>query len=191
MKKHARILIALVIGLGVGFISGYFFEKNKDITAEKDILVGINESYQFRDIESMEKASSIEEAFNHIFGEERLYGEGIIYNGTQILTDIEMQPGLNTRMEMIDFLHYVQFSELTTRNSVENLTPANLQDKYYYLTMRVYQPKKPGMNEQKPYQMWSIYTDKVEEMDFSDKGTMLEEIHKYGKLDGTNSFEMN
>jgi len=176
-KKLVGIILALVIVLLI------FSSINKN--GEEEMTVTSNDTYQFQDIESMEKADSIEEAFERIFGKERNYEE-MIYNDTQILMDIEMKPGIDTRMEMIDFLHYLQFSGLTTRDSISGLPPENADDKYFYVTMRVFQPIKPGMNEQEPHQSWNIITDKVEIMDFSDKDTVLGEIHRYGVFKGVN-----
>ncbi|USK31385.1 hypothetical protein LIT32_25155 (plasmid) [Bacillus sp. CMF21] len=56
--------------------------------------------------------------------------------------------------------------------------------------MNVFQPIKPGMNLPDPHQKWGISTKNVKAMDFSDKETLLGEIHLYGKFQGVNPSEM-
>jgi hypothetical protein len=202
LKKYVGILVALVIGLGIGFIFGYFYEngevtkeKEKDIktaTAVKDKSDSSNKTYQFKDIESMEKAKTVGEAIDRIFGDERLvktegnkdmfteyYKEKLPTTG--VLIPFFMKPGSDSRMEMIDFLHYIKFSGLME----------NAWGEGYHIQMNVFQPIKPGMNLPDPHQKWGIKIDKLKVMDFSDKETMLGEIHQYGEFEGVNPSGMN
>ncbi|MEH7306472.1 hypothetical protein [Neobacillus drentensis] len=251
-----------MIGLGIGFIFGYFYENGevtkemgKDIktaTAEEDKSDGSNKSYQFQDIESMEKATSVKEAYERIFGKDRLFDDfkdgdperdpnstsfkdffdGEIkydlngyyefknlppsetlkyypdkpYSYQNIYFNIAMKPGLDTRMEMIDFLHYLQSSGLTKPHLIKESLPegsvrVNSVDPHpnagpeknpsFNIYMNVFQKIKPGMNKPESHQRWSISSDVIEVMDFSDKETMLGEIDKYGKFEGVNPSGMN
>lgn len=83
-EKIVGILVALVIVLGGLLIFSInkngveTKEKKEDIktVSEKETKpVSSNEPYQFQDIESMEKASSIKEAFERIFGKDRLFDD--------------------------------------------------------------------------------------------------------------------
>jgi hypothetical protein len=176
-------------------------EDNTIIIEKKEESTESNKTYQFQDIESMEKAQSVGEARDKFFGTERLVKIEDIYK--EALTDsIErpvilaqqkeyykekpampglsipffMKPGFDSRMEMIDFLHYIQCSGLTE----------NAWGKPYYISMSVYQSYKSGVELPEPHQGWGISTEKLKVMDFSDKETMLEEIHLYGDFTGIN-----
>ena len=174
---------------------------NRSIENYKRILESeyeIDASYEFdefKDIESMGKAESIEEAFEGVFGQDRLFNHEEIriddnprYNedyssrniGKDIYIPIEFKAGIDTRIEMIDFLHYLQYSDLANSDN------DNLHYESFNLNMSVFEPIKPGMNLPEPYQKWSIDSTKIEVMDFTNKKKMLEEIHFYGEFEGYN-----
>lgn len=185
-KKIIGILIALVIILG-GLLTFNLRDESKGVMENSD-----TESYQFKDIERMDKAKTIDDAIDKIFGNDRLvrtennedilndYSEQV-ENGSYIIIPLFMKVGFDTRMEMIDFLHYIQYSGLTKDSSGHQ----------YRIQMNIYQPIKAGMNLPEPHQKWGIGTDNVEAMDFSDKETMLGEIHRYGEFEGVNPSGMN
>jgi hypothetical protein len=52
--------------------------------------------------------------------------------------------------------------------------------------MRVYQQIKPGMNTPASHQGWSLSSDVIEVMDFSNKDDILNSITMYGKFKGVN-----
>ncbi|MGE7835208.1 hypothetical protein [Viridibacillus arvi] len=181
MKKLVGFLIALVIILGglwsfnLRDDSKGVMENNKDY--KESVLNTLEnheqpdfESYQFKDIESMEKAETLEEAFDKIFGNERLF-DGDMDGG--VIT-IEMKPDYDTRREMIDFLHFIQYSDLIG---------SELDEKTGIVNMQVVKPIKPGMNRPEAHQKWAIHVDQVKIMDFRDKETMLDEISLYGKYE--------
>ncbi|WP_454862266.1 hypothetical protein [Peribacillus frigoritolerans] len=241
MKKIVGILVALVIVLGGLLI--FSINKNGDETKEKkeDIKtvsekeakpVASNEMYQFQDIESMEKATSIKEAFERIFGKDRLFDDfednesfngeikyslNGLYNTDNIPSDewskyfpekqyffesmfisIAMKPGFDTRMEMIDFLHYLQFSGLTKPGYIKESLPEDSVEVFgvyhtepeeippFRIDMTVRQQIKPGMNTPEPHQTWSISSEVVEVMDFSDKEDIFNRIQSYGDFKGYN-----
>lgn len=187
-----NIIGTFLVGFSLGglLVFGYFymFEDN-DIKTNGTSIMSVNnkESYHFQDIEKFEKAESIIDAFEKIFGNDRLLNkenvienmgqDGMVLHSPGIGLSINMQPGYDTRMEMIDFLHYIQYSGLTE----------NAWEKPYSIDMYVYQPVKPGMNKPDPHQKWSISTESVKMMDFSDKKTMVKEIHQYGKFEDVDS----
>lgn len=236
MKKRVGILLTIVFCLGIGFAFGYIYA-NKEATNEQ-----ANEMYKFQDIESMEKANSVKEAFEHIFGEDRLFddlkdsdtayygpdshfedpfdGEIKYYiSGTtekdesrnylpnkryvfeHIVINITLKPGHDTRMEMIDFLHYLQYSGLSEPHFIEEALPedsvrvvsrygdvndANVSEETFAISMDVYQQIKPGMNTPEPHQEWFIHSDAIEAMDFSDKNEIFNNITRYGNFEGYN-----
>lgn len=116
----------------------------------------------------------------------------------RLFIGIAMKPELDTRMEMIDFLHYLQYSGLTKPHFIKvplpedsvkvNSINPNKHKKMepFTIDMRVYQQIKPGMNMPESLQGWSISSEIIEVMDFSDKEDILNNITKYGKLEGVN-----
>lgn len=264
LKKLVGILIGLVIVLMGLLVFGYFQYKNLGVTketltveksvatkeqAEKSVATkeqaekaGSDESYQFQDIESMPKATSVKEAFERIFGKNRLFDDfkksdsysdyersnfndpydgeikyslkriykilkndrlnnKFIYNPEnpylfeRMRIGITMKSGIDTRMEMIDFLHYLKFSGLTKphiikeplpKDSVKvdfilSVTPEPLPS--FNIDMFVYPQIKPGMNMPKFQQKWLISSDVIEQMDFSDKQDILNNITMYGQFE--------
>ncbi|MEP9409526.1 hypothetical protein ABKP09_24930 [Peribacillus frigoritolerans] len=241
MKKIVGILVALVIVLGALLIFSInkngveTKEKKEDIktVSEKEAKpVSSNEPYQFQDIESMEKATSIKEAFERIFGKDRLFDDYEdnesfnreikyslygVYNTDNIpsgemskylpekqyffesmFISIAMKPGFDTRMEMIDFLHYLQFSGLTKPGFIKESLPEDSVKVFgvyhavpeeippFLINMSVFQQIKPGMNLPEPHQKWSISSEVIEVMDFSDKEDIFNRIQSYGTFDGYN-----
>lgn len=235
MKKLVGILVALVIVLGGLLIFEYVKDSGEETKVEGEAAIAItetNETYHFKDIESMEKATSIKEAFERIFGKDRLFdnfkdsdsynGEikydlGGVYKTENIskenrftyypdkqyffqfmFINITMKTGFDTRMEMIDFLHYLQFSGLTKPHFIQGSLPedsvkinsiaptAPEEIPSFDINMQVFQQIKPGMNMPESHQGWSISSDVIEVMDFSNKDDILNSIHMYGKFDGVN-----
>lgn len=241
MKKIVGILVALVIVLGGLLI--FSINKNGEETKEKKEAiktvsekeakpVASNETYQFQDIESMEKATSIKEAFERIFGKDRLFDDFEdnesfngeikydlygVYNADNIPSGemskyipgkqyffesmyfgIVMKPGFDTRMEMIDFLHYLQFSGLTKPGYIKESLPEDsieVSGVYhtepeemppFLINMTVRQQMKPGMNIPEPHQTWTISSQVVDVMDFSDKEDIFNRILSYGDFKGYN-----
>lgn len=248
MKKLVGILIGLVIVLAGLLIYGFFQYKNlattvtvEDKIVEKSVATkeqadksGSNKSktYQFQDIESMPKATSVPQAFERIFGKNRLfndfkdYGPSDSYKGEiiyylkgifdfdnipindrsiynpgkpyiyhSILINFIMKSGVDTRMEMIDFLHYLKFSGLTKNDLIKEPLPKDSivyinqilptkpeQMPNFSITMAVFPQIKPGMNTPHSSQYWSINSDSIEQMDFSDKQDILNNITMYGKF---------
>src|SRR5699024_5402373 len=90
--------------------------------------------------------------------------------------NIDMKIGYDSRMEMIDLLHYIQYSGL-----LENA----LEDSYT-IRMSIFSERKPGMNEVEAHQSSRISTEKIGAMDFSDKDMMLVELSRYGNFEGVN-----
>ena len=191
----------LVIALS-GSLVYVLLNDSKEVT---DNNPGDYVSYQFQDIEGMKKAESIEEAYLKIFGENRLYEnnphfdredaiyneKGIFYGDTYVYLLIEMETGIDTRMEMIDFLHYLQYSDLTSNETVDGFASNRGSGEDFIVDMRVFQPVKPGMNTPKPHQIWRVSSSVLSVMDFSDKETMLNDIHQYGNFEGVNPSGMN
>lgn len=257
LKKLVGILVALVIVLGGLLIFEYTKDNGEKMKAKGEITTASteeaknhtrdNRNYQFKDIESIKKATSIKEAYERIFGKERLFddfkdsesysdyersnfndpfkgeikyyvngvyktentrnkdGSLIYYPENQYYydmmnIDITLKPSLDTRMEMIDFLHYLQYSGLTKPHfikeslpedfvmvmSVNPKDPEEIELEPFMINMRVYQQIKPGMNMPESHQGWSISSDVIEVMDFSDKEGILNSIHQYGKFEGVN-----
>ena len=108
-------------------------------------------------------------------------------------------------MEMIDFLHYLQYSGLTKQHFIKETLPEDfvvvsfinprepedLEREPFMINMRVYQQIKPGMNMPESHQGWSISSDVIEVMDFSDKEDILDSISQYGKFEGYNPSSSN
>lgn len=240
VKKLVGVLIGLVIVLAGLLIYGYFHYKNLATTTVtvEDKAVGSaatkeqakktdnNKTYQFQDIESMPKATSVKQAFERIFGKNRLFDDfkgnrpEINYHLKSIVPDVRTalsskdghkynpekpylfftvsmaitaKSGIDTRMEMIDFLHYLKFSGITKNDvikeplpedsvEVDMLTakkpPEQLQP--FTIFMAVYPQIKPGMNIPERLQNWVIKSDVIEQMDFSDKQDILNNITMYG-----------
>ncbi|MCM3619650.1 hypothetical protein M3936_18935 [Sutcliffiella horikoshii] len=172
MKKLIIGLVALVIVLSGLLILEYA----KDNRVSSVIAEGTKkQTYQFQDIESMDKAKNVEEAFDKIIGKERLIHNNNTYENNALFP-FDLKPGYDTRMEMIDLLHYIQHSGLIENESGH----------IYLVQMAVYNPIKPGMKRQGPHQKWGISTGDIKVMDFSDKETMLREISLYGTFEGYN-----
>ncbi|PET75430.1 hypothetical protein CN514_04150 [Bacillus sp. AFS001701] len=242
MKKLVGFLVALVIILGT-LLAITYSKLNEEIvkgkketikttTVEKKKTVASDKTYHFKDVEKMEKAASVQEAFERIFGKNRLFDDykandvydakikyvlngvydtkeipddqwGKYFPGKQYLFNsigiaIKMKPGVDTRMEMIDFLHYLKFSGLTQPHTFETTLPEdsvkvftispNLPEKLptFNINMNVFQPIKPGMNTPVPHQKWSISSDVIEKIDFSNKEDILNQITMYGNFEGVN-----
>lgn len=256
MKKLVGILAALVIVLG-GLLIYEYSKDNREATkvngetvVKGDKPTEDKRNYKFKDIESMEKATSVKEAYERIFGKDRLFDdfkdsdsysdyersnfndpfkseikyylngvyetenaskEGRLiyypenpYYYDSMNIDITLKPSLDTRMEMIDFLHYLQYSGLTKPHlikeslpqdfvmvmSVNPKKPEEIELEPFMINMRVYQQIKPGMNMPESHQGWSISSDVIEVMDFSDKESILNSITQYGKFEGVNPSNM-
>ncbi|WP_162800324.1 hypothetical protein [Oceanobacillus zhaokaii] len=102
-------------------------------------------------------------------------------------------------MEMVDFLHYLQFSGLTKPDFVKETLPedsVSVMSIYntetpeeippFTVYMEVFQEIKPGMNKPESHQGWSISSDVIEVMDFSDKEHIVNNINMYGNFEGVN-----
>ena len=83
-------------------------------------------------------------------------------------------------MEMIDFLNYIQYSNLITTSSINDKFKIDNKEEPYNLNMVVYGLIEPGMNDPEPQQTWILSTDKIELMDFTDKNKILSDISLYG-----------
>ncbi|MBT2677364.1 hypothetical protein J7E38_00040 [Bacillus sp. ISL-35] len=188
LRKLVGILVSLVIVL-VGVITfGYFkYENRQVVNPEGQSLETNRDGYQFRDIESMDKAKTVGDAIDIFFGDERLvitdsnkemyeqyYQEELATS--LVLVPFYMIPASDSRKEMIDFLHFIQHSELFE----------NQRGDPYQIQMNVNQPIKPGMNLPSPHQKWIVSTENLKLMDFSDKETMVWEIQQYGHFEGYN-----
>lgn len=260
MKKLVGVLVVLVIVLGGVLIFEYVKEFKEETKAKGEAVAvtaittkkaekptGTNKTYHFKDIESKKKATSIQEAFEVVFGKGRLFDDfkdsdsysdyeksnfkdpydgqikyylkGVYktenipvkdwfkYNPEKqyifdsVIINITMKPGVDTRMEMIDFLHYLKFSGLTKPHYIKeslpedsvkvngilnsvNATPEKIPP--FTIYMSVFQPIKSGMNTPEPHQEWSISSDIIEKMDFSDEEDVLNNINMYGKFKGVN-----
>lgn len=260
VKKLVGILVALVIVLGGLLIFEYTKDNGEETKAKGEAATAITKeaekkptedkrNYHFKDIESMEKATSVKEAYERIFGKERLFddfkdsdsytdyeksnfndpfkGEIKYYlNGVyetenisnedrfkyypenqyyfdMMNIDITLKPSFDTRMEMIDFLHYLQYSGLTKPHFINEALPEDFvrvstinpkepeEIEPFMINMRVYQQIKQGMNMPESHQGWSISSDVIEVMDFSDKEDILNSISQYGKFEGYNPSVMN
>jgi len=188
----------------------------------------------------MKKATSVKEAFERIFGKERLFDDfkdsdsysdyekmnfndpingeikyivkGVYetenisrenlfkyypekqYYFEWISIDITLKPNLDTKMEMIDFLHYLQYSGLTKPHYIKETLPEDSvvvttispkepeEIKPFIINMKVYEQIKPGMNMPESHQGWKIGSEIIEVMDFSDKEDILNSITKYGEF---------
>lgn len=260
MEKIVGILVVLVVVLG-GLLFFEYANDNEEETKEKREATATStegeenptediRNYQFKDIESMEKATSIKEAYEGIFGKGRLFDDfkdsepdshldktklkdpykgeikyivkGVSkleddwqklltyspenqYYYERIYIDITLNPEFDTRMEMIDFLHYLQYSGLTKPHFIKKSLPedfvlvgsVNLKEieeielEPFMIYMNVYQQIKPGMNMPESHQGWFISSDVIEVMDFSDKEGILKSIHQYGKFEGYNPTKAN
>ncbi len=257
MKKLVGVLVALVIVLSGLLIFEYVKDAKEETkakgedktTSTEDITASTEEAgkpteeptedkrnYKYKDIESMEKATSVKEAYERIFGKERLFDdfkENSSFNGEMsyyltgvydfknvpdrskyypdkqyylyyVSISITLNPEFDTRMEMIDFLHYLQYSGLTKPH---NIIKEPLPEEYatvhkvvstmpeksepFTIDMKVYQTIKPGMNTPESHQGWSIKSDVIEVMDFSNKDDILNSITQYGKFQGVNPSGMN
>jgi hypothetical protein len=144
--------------------------------------------------------------FENIPSEERMkYYPDKQYYFDMMNIDITMKPDVDTRMEMIDFLHYLQYSGLTKPHFIKESLPENfvmvmsvnpkdpeeIELEPFMINMRVYQQIKPGMNMPESHQGWSINSDVIEKMDFSDKEDILNNVAAYGKFEGVNPSGMN
>ncbi|MEC0347984.1 hypothetical protein [Peribacillus frigoritolerans] len=165
---------------------------------ETEIMEEVKPTFTFVDVEKLKKAESFEEAFDNYFGHDRHFtayeygdeNEEILFGGpireldsTQIADDtlevyIEMKRGVDTRAEMIDFLHYLKVSGLL---EVKEPFPNDPYGDVFKIRMMVYPETKPGMNTPQVYQTWEISNKKVKAMDFSDKSDILESAGSYGK----------
>lgn len=197
MKKVIAFLTLLVLILGGSLVYVLTTNDNdahSDITNEKpinnneSIAIADDKTYQFKNIENLEKAKSIDEAFNKIFGNNRLFEDkSINYDRDYVSLGININPRSDIRMEMIDFLNYVQYSNLISTNSIKDQMKEHTGRKgpndFYTITMYVYQVIKPGMNSPKAHLKWSISTSQLEQIDFSDKETLLNEINSYGNFE--------
>lgn len=239
MKKLVGILIGLVIVLAGLLIYGFFHYKNlatTTVTVEDKAVGSVatkeqtnksdnNETYQFKDIESMPKATSVQQAFDRIFGKNRLFNDfkgnrpEIKYHLNGIEPNIRtaivskdwhkynpekpyffydvgiamtVKSGIDTRMEMIDFLHYLKFSGLTEPHIIKESLPEDSVTVFrimakepeqippFTIAMAVFPQIKPGMNTPERLQSWVIKSDVIEQMDFSDKQDILNNITMYG-----------
>lgn len=188
MKKFIAILVSLIIVLLGVIIFGYFYYENREVVSLEEQIVDANrDAYKFRDIEGIEKAKTVGEAIDAFFYDERLvktednksmyeeyYKEELNVSG--VLIPFFMIPASDSRKEMIDFLHYIQYSELLETAWGEP----------FLIQMNVFQPIKPGMNLPDPHQKWGVSTENLKLMDFSEKETMVWEIQQYGKFEGYN-----
>jgi hypothetical protein len=188
MKKLVGILVSLVIVLVAVVIFGYFHYENRQVVGlEGQDVETKRDGYEFRDIESMEKAKTVGEVIDIFFSEDRLVKTDsnkelyeLYYKDklatSAVIIPFFMLPASDSRKEMIDFVHYIQRSELFE----------NAWGEPYNIQMYVYQPIKPGMNLPSPHQQWEISTKNLKLMDFSDKETMVWEIQQYGNFEGYN-----
>lgn len=96
MKKLVGILTVLVIILG-GLLTFEYLKDSKEetkvkgedlktITEEAEQLTEDKRNYEFKDIENLEKATSVKEAFERIFGKERLFDD---FKDSDSYTDYE------------------------------------------------------------------------------------------------------
>ena len=189
MKNIVAILTSLMIFFGGFFLYVRINDQNsrkneiEKITVSNKIKMSKIESerYQFQDVEEIDKAQSIEEAFDFIFGKDRLFNNiGINFFPGNIDVNISGNTGTNTRMEMIDFLNYIQYSNLITTSSINDKFKIDNKEEPYNLNMVVYGLIEPGMNDPEPQQTWILSTDKIELMDFTDKNKILSDISLYG-----------
>lgn len=189
MKNIVAILTSLMIFFGGFFLYVRIHDQNsrkneiEKITVSNKIKMSKIESerYQFQDVEEIDKAQSIEEAFDFIFGKDRLFNNtGINFFPGNIDVNISGNMGTNTRMEMIDFLNYIQYSNLITTSSINDKFKIDNKEEPYNLNMVVYGLIEPGMNDPEPQQTWILSTDKIELMDFTDKNKILSDISLYG-----------
>lgn len=189
MKNIVAILTSLMIFFGGFFLYVRINDQNsrkneiEKITVSNKIKMSKIESerYQFQDVEEIDKAQSIEEAFDFIFGKDRLFNNtSINFFPGNIDVNISGNTGTNTRMEMIDFLNYIQYSNLITTSSINDKFKIDNKEEPYNLNMVVYGLIEPGMNDQEPQQTWILSTDKIELMDFTDKNKILSDISLYG-----------
>jgi hypothetical protein len=141
MKKIVAVLITIMIFFGGFFLYSRINDQNnrkneiEKITISNKIKMSKIESrkYQFQDIEELEKAQSIKEAFDFVFGKDRLFNNTDIKDFPgNIDINIRGNNGIDTRMEMIDFLNYIQYSDLIITRSIKD------KDEYYDLNMVVY-----------------------------------------------------
>lgn len=189
MKNIVAILTSLMIFFGGFFLYVRINDQNsrkneiEKITVSNKIKMSKIESerYQFQDVEEIDKAQSIEEAFDFIFGKDRLFNNtSINFFPGNIDVNISGNTGTNTRMEMIDFLNYIQYSNLITTSSINDKFKIDNKEEPYNLNMVVYGLIEPGMNDPEPQQTWILSTDKIELMDFTDKNKILSDISLYG-----------
>ena len=189
MKNIVAILTSLMIFFGGFFLYVRINDQNsrkneiEKITVSNKIKMSKIESerYQFQDVEEVDKAQSIEEAFDFIFGKDRLFNNtSINFFPGNIDVNISGNTGTNTRMEMIDFLNYIQYSNLITTSSINDKFKIDNKEEPYNLNMVVYGLIEPGMNDPEPQQTWILSTDKIELMDFTDKNKILSDISLYG-----------
>ena len=189
MKNIVAILTSLMIFFGGFFLYVRINDQNsrkneiEKITVSNKIKMSKIESerYQFQDVEEIDKAQSIEEAFDFIFGKDRLFNNtSINFFPGNIDVNISGNTGTNTRMEMIDFLNYIQYSNLITTSSINDKFKIDNKEEPYNLNMVVYGLIEPGMNDPEPQQTWILSTDKIELMDFTDKNKILSDIGLYG-----------
>ncbi len=143
----------------------------------------LHDEYGFKDINELEKASSVEDAIVTIFGSSRFLNpsHNELYDGFTLRIKIEEDNESAIIVEMIDFLHYLQKSDLLKTNNVEGISKKHDGD-YYEITMVVYPEIKPGMNNPDYTMIWKIYSENVELMDFADKPMIMQEINNYGEL---------
>ncbi|GAA1386270.1 hypothetical protein [Peribacillus frigoritolerans] len=202
-----------VVFLSVGLLSACQSDSSEAGTEvelkkeeKQEIMKEVKQEYEFKDIEKMDKEKSFEEAFDNYFGHDRhftayAYGdekEEIIFGGPikeldmnetssyydrEVQIYIQMKIGVDTRVEMIDFLHYLKYSGLL---EVEEPIENDSNGDAFPIRMLVYPPTKPGMNTPEAYQEWTINNKKVEAMDFSDKLDILRFISQYGEFEGVN-----
>lgn len=199
-----------VVFLSVGLLSACQSDSSEAGTEvepkkeeKQEIMKEVKQEYEFKDIERMDKAKSFEEAFDNYFGHDRhftAYANGdendeILLGGPireldwkqiadrEVQIHIQMKIGVDTRVEMIDFLHYLQYSGLL---DVEEPIDNDPNEDSFRIRMLVYPPTKPGMNIPEAYQEWSINNKKVKVMDFSDKLDILRYISQYGEFIGVN-----
>ncbi len=170
-------------------------------------------AYHWHNIESMEKADTILEAVETIYGSDRYYYDntekrielmgnmfdenndktlfGYQLNGKSEVVDFSnnftfnlvIDNSVDMRMEMIDFLHYLKESGLIISESNFNNLQIRDYSNFTYL-INLYDERLPGENYSKASISWGIRAETLHEMDFSNKEGIYRKIFNFGKYEG-------